>query len=192
MRNKIGIMLMILGAALVLGALFLFIYNVQEESAADEYSSEILPQIIETIKSNSKIPEGVYKMAEVEIDGHAYIGYISIPAIELELPVMSDWSYSKLKISPCRYSGTLLGNDLVLVAHNYKRHFRKISTLSEGDKVIFLDVNGNATEYEVAAIEVLLPTAVDDMISGEYDLTLFTCTYGGRSRVTVRCEKVYN
>jgi hypothetical protein len=25
------------------------------------------------------------------------------------------------------------------------------------------------------------------MTDGEYDLTLFTCTYGGKSRVTVRC-----
>jgi len=42
----------------------------------------------------------------------------------------------------------------------------------------------------VAAREVLLPTAVEEMTAGEWDLTLFTCTLGGRSRVTVRCELV--
>ena len=42
------------------------------------------------------------KMTEVEIDGNLYIGYISIPALNKELPVMSTWSYPKLKIAPCR------------------------------------------------------------------------------------------
>ena len=32
-------------------------------------------------------------------------------------------------------------------------------------------------------------TAVEEMTAGEYDLTLFTCTYGGQSRVTVRCDR---
>ena len=41
-----------------------------------------------------------------------------------------------------------------------------------------------------AAVDILDHTAVEDMISGEYDLTLFTCTYGGENRVTVRCDRV--
>lgn len=28
------------------------------------------------------------------------------------------------------------------------------------------------------------------MTSGDYPLTLFTCTYGGKSRITVRCDAV--
>lgn len=44
--------------------------------------------------------------------------------------------------------------------------------------------------YKVAEFEELLPTDVEKMESSGYDLTLFTCTYGGRYRVTVRCVKV--
>ena len=33
------------------------------------------------------------------------------------------------------------------------------------------------------------PDEVDNMTTGQGPLTLFTCTYGGASRVTVRCEK---
>ena len=45
------------------------------------------------------------------------------------------------------------------------------------------------TALLVAGIEILKPEEVDDMTSGQWPLTLFTCTYGGASRVTVRCEK---
>ena len=38
-----------------------------------------------------------------------------------------------------------------------------------------------------AFLEILQPTAVEEMTSGDYDLTLFTCTYGGATRFTVRC-----
>ena len=37
----------------------------------------------------------------------------------LELPIMSDWDYGRLKIAPCRYYGSVRGENLVLMAHNY-------------------------------------------------------------------------
>ena len=41
--------------------------------------------------------------------------------------------------------------------------------------------------YQVEAIDVLEATAVEEMVAGDYPLTLFTCTYGGKNRLTVRC-----
>jgi sortase A len=76
-----------------------------------------------------------------------------------------------------------------LLHHNYSRHFGKISKLNEGDTISFTDVDGVVTHYQVAAMDILEPTAVEVMTSGEFDLTLFTCTYGGGSRVTVYCNK---
>lgn len=54
----------------------------------------------------------------------------------------------------------------------------------------FTAVSGDVYEYEVEKVETLNPYAVDEMLSGDWDLTLFTCTYGGRKRVTVRCSLV--
>ena len=39
---------------------------------------------------------------------------------------------------------------------------------------------------------ILGATAVEDMTAGEYDLTLYTCTYGGENRVALRCDRVRN
>ena len=127
-------------------------------------------------------------MTEVEIDGNLYIGYLSIPALNMELPIMSDWSYAQLQIAPCRYHGSIRGEDLVLMAHNYRSHFGYINRLELGDQVIFTDMDGKTTVYTVVGQDILDPSAVEVITAGEYDLTLFTCTYGGASRITVYCD----
>lgn len=128
-------------------------------------------------------------MTEVVIEGYGYIGYLSIPSLDLDLPIMADWDYDRLQIAPCRYSGTLKGEDLVLMAHNYSHHFGRLSELTQEDTVIFTDMDGNMTEYEVIVLDILPPDAIEEMTAGDFDLTLFTCTYGGQSRITVYCNK---
>ena len=54
----------------------------------------------------------------------------------------------------------------------------------------FTAVSGDVYEYEVEKVETLNPYAVDEMLSGDWDLTLFTCTIGGQTRVTIRLERV--
>lgn len=198
---------MLLGAALIFGALSLFLYNQHEAAEAGQAAGNLLPVLMEEIEAHEgtdtdpltiTVPVGTpieyidssaFIMTEVEINGHAYIGYLSIPKLELELPVMAGWSYPKLQISPCRYTGSVRGEDLVIMAHNYASHFGGLSKLSEGDSVIFTDMDGIVTAYEVVAQDVLAPNAVEEMTAGDFDLTLFTCTYGGKSRVTVYCDR---
>ena len=139
MRNKLGNACMILGTVLVLAALSLFFVNRREAQRAESASSEVLPQVMETIREQAQedtaLPDPYDStMTEVEIDGYAYIGYLSIPALELELPVMSQWDYTRLNIAPCRYTGSTKSDDLVIAAHNYARHFVNLSRLAAGDE----------------------------------------------------------
>lgn len=201
---------MVLGAALVFGALLLSRSNQREDTAAREAVMDVMPQLVQQIRENTASEETVSEaytipelqipvellteedkeMTEVEINGNQYIGYLSIPVLGLELPIMSSWSYPKLNIAPCRYTGSVRGEDLVLMAHNYSSHFGKLSQLDLGDMVEFTDMDGVITRYEVVGKDVLDPAAVEEMTSGDFDLTLFTCTYGGGSRVTVYCNRI--
>jgi sortase A len=196
---------MILGGLLLCGALALFLWNQYEARQAQAASQAVLPKITSAIqeaaqaREEEKTEEDTYvplsqpvdpTMTEVEIDGRLYIGYLSIPALGLELPVQSQWDYPGLKISPCRYVGSTKTDDLVIAAHNYDRHFGRISKLSQGDLVYFTDMDGVQTTYQVMETLILQPTAIEEMTTSGYDLTLFTCTYGGKTRVTVRCDRV--
>ena len=206
MRSKIGIFCMLIGLFLISGAVFLFLSNNRDEKNAETHVQNLIPVLMEEVKqvqesseSGVALPDNKpvelltqedVVMTETVIDGHAYIGYLEIPDLGLTLPVMSDWSYAKLQISPCRFSGSLRGEDLVIMAHNYTSHFGFLKTLTEGSQIIFYDMNGVIWEYEVVALDVLPGDAVEEMIAGEYDLTLFTCATNRSHRITIRCDKV--
>lgn len=212
MSRKIGNICIILGTALLLGALSLSLHNRSEDEAARQASNEHLAQLVQMLSEANPavtdegqpepdwlaqqvlapkdlLTEEDLKMTETVIDGYAYIGYLSMPTLGLELPVLSDWDYTKLNIAPCRYHGTLRGEDLVIMAHNYSCHFGPISRLQEGDEVLFVDMDGILTRYQVVGSDILNPFSSREITAGLYDLTLFTCTYGGKSRVTVYCNR---
>lgn len=192
MRSKTGVFLMVVGALLVISSLSLFLWNSAENKRADEAAEKALSLIIDEIEKNKNEYPDPYstEMTVKEINGYGYIGYITVPSKNLNLPVMSEWDYDRLKISPCRYYGSTKTNDLIIAAHNLDSFFWKILSLEPGETVIFTDMDGVVSKYTVSNVEVLRPSAVDEMKSGDWDLTLFTCTRGSQSRKAVRCIRI--
>ena len=136
------------------------------------------------LNDNTSTPEG--EMPVIEIDGYDYIGVLQIPSLDLTLPVISDWSYPALQIAPCRYEGSAYDGGMVIAGHNFDSHFGKLAQLEPGDEIKFIDLSGNTFTYAVAETEVLEATAIEEMVTGGWDLTLFTCTLSGQTRFTVR------
>lgn len=199
MRKTFGVLFMIVGALLLVGAMVLFICNQSEANHAKQSSIEVVSQLkdaIPDIEYQSESPSDVsdtptkeIQTTEIEIDDYDYIGYLSIPALGLELPVMSQWSYDNLKVSPCRYSGNIADKNLVVIAHNYSGHFGNLDRLQFEDEVLFTDVTGAVTAYQVACVDVVPPSSAEEVVSGDFDLALVTCTYGGKTRFVVYCDE---
>ena len=206
-KNRIGNILKGAGLILVTAAVLLLVYNLWDGHRARESEEAILAEYLQENKKASESPDASDKEDEQNIPEYilnpdmdmpeytlkslgdvACIGILEIPALNLELPVISSWSYSSLRLAPCRYSGSAYKGDLVIAAHNYQSHFGGLRTLPEGSEVFFTDAVGNRFSYYVAVTEALTPWSVDDMTSGEWPLTLFTCTLDSQNRVTVRCE----
>lgn len=205
-KNWIGKIFTITGLLLFAAALALSVYNLWDGYRAEQSREKLLEEYRDknqnisdegeqAEESDGQIPDyqlnPEMEMPEVmleELDGAACIGVLEIPAIDLKLPVLSEWSYPLLKKAPCRYSGSAYLDNLVIAAHNYRTHFGKLKELEMGDEVIFTDAAGNRFEYKVAVVEALTPQSVEDMTSGEWALSLFTCTLDGKNRVTVRCD----
>jgi len=124
------------------------------------------------------------------IDSYGYLGIIMIPSLNLELPVMSEYDDDRLKIAPVRYYGSVYTNDLIICAHSYKTHFGNLGKLHQEDIIIFTDIKGKSYVYNVLEIEILEKDDIIEMIDNEFDLTLYTCTSDGNSRITVRCNRV--
>lgn len=190
------------GLLLIAAALALAAYNVIDAQRAARSAAQALEALSQTTAVSAAEPEEAsadnapayladpeMPMPTVSFDGNDYIGRVDIPSLGLSLPVISEWSYPRLKIAPCRYTGSAYLDNLIIAAHNYSSYFGNLNRLNTGDTVTFTDVDGNQFTYAVSLIEDLPGTAIEEMQAGEWDLTLFTCTLGGRSRVTVRCER---
>jgi len=200
MPKKAGIVFVVLGAVLMLSALLLFLNNQAVDRKAGDSAREVMEQIRkspeettepmetqQTQPTDQTHPEGMTTML---VDGYEYIGYLQIPKLDLELPVMDRWDYTRLQKAPCRHFGATYTDDLVIAAHNYQHHFGRIGELTEGDEVSFTDMDGLSIRYGVVRTDILDPNAVDAVQYSENDLVLYTCTYGGEERRAVFCDRM--
>lgn len=210
MPKKAGILFVIAGAVLILTALLFFFYNRSENHHAEQEAELLLAEVKTAIEQTEpEKPVAIYETEIVEPDfseptlqevpeepaqeetvsmgssmPYDVIGYLSIPDLGLELPVISEWDYDRLKIAPCRHVGSVETDDLVIAAHNYKSHFGRLSTLPIGAQVGFTDMNGTEHCYYLTAMDTISPEDVDAVLSSGHDLTLYTCTAGRANRVT--------
>ena len=216
MAHRKGNKLIKAGLLLILAAVLLFSYNIYDslraQKVAEQLFDAVSPQIDpDPVPADGRLqysysdtdpairpigreyPDYIIapgmEMPSVVIDDTDYIGVISIPSLKIVLPVAAEYSNAALRSSPCLYEGSVYTDDAVICAHNYKKHFGPMRRIKPGAEVVFTDMAGNVFRYQVTEIETLGGTAVEAMLTGDWDLTLFTCTLGGESRITVRCEK---
>ena len=204
-RQKRGATLLAVGVLLVLIGLGIHYFHEQEDLNAGKTATLLLNYLEqktlsvdpepgtqaekEALKQKLTPPDNDPKLPVKTYMGYALIGSISIPSVGIDLPIMKDWSYDMLKIAPCRYQGSISGGNLIVMGHNYKRHFTPLHSVKVGAEVVFENTDGTFFRYRVAEIEFLHRTEGEDLPS-DYPLTLFTCTASGLDRIIVRCELV--
>lgn len=206
MKAKKGNIFIRIGLLLIAAAFFIAVYNIFADYRAGQKSDEALKSLKTGIETaaidsiNDDTADGVplYKkypdmdMPLVNIDGEYYVGILSIPTLDIELPVKGEFSYGSLRNSPCRYDGSVYLDNMIIAAHNYKRHFGRLKNINIGDKVSFTDGDGNAFLYSVSDVIQVEGTDIEGMKGGQWDMTLFTCTLSGQERIAVRLKREAN
>lgn len=201
---------LMLGSALVLAAVCLYVYDRLEDARAGAQAASAVSQLrqsqsIAAVSETEQPADSAESLptedAESEPESASasetpassiereYLGVLTIPALGLELPVQTEWSKANLKVSPCRQCGSAAGGDLVIAAHNYKSHFGRLSSLSEGDEVRFTSQDGAEAVYTVERTAQISPEEPEALREGGCPLVLYTCTPGGKARVVVYCQR---
>lgn len=136
------------------------------------------------------VEEPVAEKSIVPADGREYIGVIEVDRFGIKLPVLSTYTDADMKTTPCVYHGTRENGNLVIVGHNYDSQFGDFNLLGKDEvitaKLTMLD--GTEYVYESKLIENLNPDQIDEMLAGQWDMTLFTCSYSGEKRITIRFD----
>lgn len=199
--RRAGIFLIMLGLLLMAAALAFTGYNIWDSNRAGKDAAQILeqldmPQVMQQASPNfhktlEQVTIDYPPMATQNINGYDYIGTLEVPSLSLKLPVMAQWDYDRLQISPCVYSGSYFSSDLVICGHNYSSHFSNLKTISLGEEINLDTVDGYRYVYRVDNIETVKPTDISLMVEPtDWDLTLFTCHTGGQTRCAIRCSLI--
>ena len=203
-RRLAGTVLIVLGFLVIAGAGLLYSRVVRDErqaQAAAQAAVEALASYFEEEQGQDPVvvtqepvpmeesPEESPQEPVINIDGTVYLGLLSFPAFGRELPVFAEFSMGQLRSAPARYTGSIADDNIVIAGHNYRTHFNILPRRALGDEVFFTDAQGDRIPYLVERVETLEATAIEAMTSGDWDMTLFTCTYGGQARVAVRCVR---
>lgn len=188
-----------LSAVFFLSAVVWAAVLLSDEARVQQTTDRLLGQTQVLVEQNAsedpapEVPDHVLdpsrEMPVVKTEDVSVVALISFPTLQLELPVADEWSYELLRDTPCRYGGTPYQGPMVILGHNYTRHFGRLSSLSVGDEVLLTDTQGYVFSYTVREKETLPATAVEEVLHSDWDLTLFTCDLSGNWRFTVRLSK---
>ena len=141
-----------------------------------------------------------FTLGEYGLDDEIF-GVISIPALELEMPLYLGATYQHMADGAAHLSQTSIpiggeNTNAVIAGHRGwggAAYFRYVTELKPGDEVIITNLWGTLT-YRVAETQIIWPHEVQKILiqKGRDLLTLLTChpyASGGRQRYLVICER---
>ena len=130
------------------------------------------------------------KMSEYNI-----LGQLKIEEINLDLYVLDETDDKSLNLSITKFWGPEMNEigNFSIIGHNYKRLFKNLKNLSKGDTFELIDRNGRYCKYEIFDIYKVNPDEVDCLdpsIEGIREVTLITCTPGGKQRLILKGKEI--
>ena len=142
-----------------------------------------------------------FTLGEYGLDEEVF-GVISIPALDLEMPLYLGATAGHMKNGAAHLSQTSLpiggvNTNCVIAGHrgyNGAAFFRYVTELKPGDEVIITNLWETMT-YVVTETKIIMPNEVDQILiqEGRDMITLLTChpyASGGKQRYLVFCDRV--
>ena len=205
-RRRTGMILLILGAVLILAAAVRLGLHAREAEQAGQAAQKALEAIQQTEAAvvrqpteetapETTAPTGPCEPESLEIfelEGDDYIGWITAPGYDRELPIMHQIQEDRLKKAPCLEKGSPITDDAVISGHNYRSHFLFLHSIQPGEEVWFTHLNGFRVEYTVTRCALVDPTDLEAVLKADHDLVLYTCTSDGENRWAVYCDRKEN
>jgi LPXTG-site transpeptidase (sortase) family protein len=191
-----------------------YIYTEVEKNACEAVSQDMLADVSFSDDTTSDEPL-IVALDDTEILGddtktildgsytdengvtYTYEAVLNIPTLGIEYPVLTETSEELLKISLTKFWGgspNSVGNYCV-AGHNYKsgKMFGKLSQIQVGDLIKLTDLSGTTVDYKVYNKYTVYPEDVSctsQITNGLKEMTLITCTNGGKQRLIVKCREV--
>ncbi|MBR3613675.1 MAG: sortase [Clostridia bacterium] len=152
--------------------------------------NENLESISKIIDKNFELSK-IYEVQKTSNNSQMFFGKIIIDKINLEYSVFNMYNEDLLKISPCKFYGSQLGEkgNICIAAHNYNdnRFFSRIDELKIKDTIKLINLEN--LEYEYIIYDIFETEENDFSIlkkNKNFELTLLTCNNSNKKRIIVK------
>lgn len=171
-----------LGILLIVGSAALIIKSRYAEDKSISYCARILSRLHSSMPESDRSSGSfdIFSAASLSIDGVDYIGILSMPSVDVELPVVSGYSESDIAV----YRVSEMNSPPALSCNS--KNWSDVADASVGDKVTLTDMRGCAYEYTVAEIARVNSYELTASTSDDMSLTLVTVSKG--AYVILKCE----
>ena len=168
-----------------------------KEYATETEAEEVIESINEKFKNIDS--DKVTTEIDEEINGYKVIGIIKIPKIDLEYPILETTTVETLNLSITKFWGKEINEigNVTLAGHNNLSgvKFGKIKKLKAGDIIELTDIQNVTLKYEIFKTYVIDPNDISCILpeqEGTREITLITCTTGGKNRYIVKARQIKN
>lgn len=175
-KKIVATVLRVIGCAMIiLSVLFIILSTIQQNNAVknvQEITSaihNILPDITISVPRQTSNPQ----MPVMEIDHQNFIGLIEASGYSKELPIHSSWSPNKISSYPCRFSGSVYSNNLIIGGSSDTGQFDFMKNISLNDSIYVTDFYGYKYGYLVTDIQTTTDVSAETLNSFDADLLLF-------------------
>ncbi|WP_195266776.1 class D sortase [Clostridium sp. 1001275B_160808_H3] len=186
-RRGIGIILIVIGLALIVS----IVYKKIETSKKQKELQNILEQVI-----TEDTEDGSEGKEEKSINGYKPIALVEIPSINLSQGLVEGITDDILQYYLGHFETSAKPGEkgnFAVAGHrvsDYSEAFVNLYKIEAGDKVI-VKANKNEYIYEVTENFIVDPSRVDVLDNtDEATITLITCTVGAKERVIVKGKLV--
>ena len=148
-------------------------YSVQRNAARAESLVQTLYSLMPTVRDGAPDHRANPTMSALEISKMSFVGVVELPDYDCQLPIYSQWKRAKVRQFPCRYTGSVYDNSLIIGASDNDGQFDFIKQLSNGDSVYVVDTTGVRYTYTVTNILRTKDVGTENLRKIQADLTLF-------------------
>lgn len=195
--NKLGLYKIVLACLIIAIIVISAIVGIKyiKEYTSEEETKDVIASINE--KSKKSDNNEVITEIDEEIKGHKVVGIIKIPKVDLEYPILETTTVETLNLSITKFWGNEINEigNVTLAGHNNLSGvmFGKIKKLEIGDIIELTDIQNATLKYEIFKTYVIDPNDISCILpeqEGVREVTLITCTTGGKNRFIVKAREV--
>lgn len=190
-KHKLSDILTVIGIALVVISVSAVMISFLSQKSAAKKATAIAEELRALVPETQKgFPDGRLNtaMPTAEIGGVDFVGVIEIPAYGTALPIRADWKPLRIHSHPCRLAGSTWSGDLIIGGSDAEGQFDFMKFITVGDRVYVTDAAGNRFSYRVTDIIRTDDASVENLITDEDDLVIFTKNTYSFGYTVVRCE----